>query len=135
MLVLFCVACSSFGLYMVVSSQKSIKKFFKEHKNCTACSTGTILRIVEHVKDGKTNYHPVYQFCANNEDHQYESRIGRNPAKYKLGDKTKIYYDPKEPFDFFDVKDSGLEQLEMLTRGGRILILAPWIFLLIKFMI
>ncbi|MBQ6555472.1 MAG: DUF3592 domain-containing protein [Firmicutes bacterium] len=75
----------------------------KKKQRCTARTVGTIVEIKEdRDSDSKTEYSPVYQYNTGTQMIRKKANFSTSSKrKYKLGDTTEIFYDPKKPELFY----------------------------------
>ena len=103
-MLLFMAAAAGLIIYGIIVPNK----LSDEYKSYTATATATVTenRIVEitthsgttgHSNKKKKGYVPVYSFTVDGKEYTGISNAAQNPAKYSVGDKVEIHYDPANP--------------------------------------
>lgn len=116
-----------FGFFILLGILILFKHFYLK-KICTELSIGQVVDIItSHNTDSDGNTHttlyPVFEYTVDGETYTKKSSYGSNTCKFDLGESVDIYYNPKNPKQYFVPNDNTSLAL------GIIFIVVPLIFL------
>lgn len=95
------------GYVFLRTSRKKKRVFYEKTLRCTEQVKAEVEKIEEVLEKNTGNYHakyyPVYTYRINNSNYttSQKSKIGIKPGKLKQGQRVILFYNPRNPADFY----------------------------------
>ena len=82
-----------------------------------ACSETTTAVVIDNIRHDDT-YAPVFAYTVDGKDYEEKSSYSTYPAKYDIGDKVELHYEPSKPSNFYVDKSINLVRGILFGLGG-----------------
>lgn len=106
------VAIAMFAIMGVV-----VYSMHQSYERCTATTKATVVDNVRKSSSSKT-VAPVFEYEVDGHKYKQRSSMYENPARYKVGEVVKLYYNPGDPDEYYVDKHDWVVILVMGTVGG-----------------
>lgn len=93
------------------------------YNDCTAETTGCIVRTVEKEANGSTRYYPIIRIDVKGKSYEHERVYGTNKKEWSEGDTVQIRFNPDNPKKMFMREEINTHKTRAFSMAAGILVI------------